>query len=59
MTRPLLRVHNGKLLITPQIIARLQKHELEWNSNSHASGMYIIRTNLDKTNYNEKTLLLK
>ena len=35
------------------------KHELEWNSNSHASGMYIIRTTLDKTIYNEKTLLLK
>ena len=30
VTRPLLRVHNGKLLITPQIITRLQKHELEW-----------------------------
>ena len=35
------------------------KHELEWNSNSHASGVYIIRTTLDKTSYNEKTLLLK
>ena len=35
------------------------KHELEWNSNSHASGMYIIRATLDKTSYNEKTLLLK
>ena len=37
----------------------LGKHEFEWNSNLHASGVYIFRATIDKTSYNEKILLLK
>ena len=34
-------------------------HQLEWNSKSQASGMYIIRTTVGKVNHYEKTILLK
>ena len=37
----------------------LGKYEFEWNSNLHASGVYIFRATIDKTSYNEKILLLK
>jgi len=31
LTRPLLRVRNNKAMITPEIIAKVDKHELSWN----------------------------
>ena len=34
-------------------------HILEWNSKTHASGMYVLKINIDQTHHYEKTILLK
>uniref|UniRef100_A0A6C0KJ13 DNA-directed RNA polymerase n=1 Tax=viral metagenome TaxID=1070528 RepID=A0A6C0KJ13_9ZZZZ len=54
LTRPVLKVKNNKLLITPEIIERLRNHALEWDdlfTNHHLDESVMEYIDVEEQNY--------